>query len=85
MSLLDDLRQAAGSVDPQFQPTSNETTGVLAALVAYTEHGDEFLKAAADEDGTAAVTELLAPPADEGGKAAEPKQPAGSPAGGGKK
>ena len=61
MSLLDDLRAAAGAVDPQFQPTSNELPGVLAAVAAYMEHGDKFLKAAGQEDGTAAVTELLAP------------------------
>ena len=60
MSLLDDLRAAAGAVDPQFQPTSNELPGVLAALVAYNEYGDKFLKAAQDEDNaTGKVTELL--------------------------
>jgi len=61
MSLLDDLRAAADCIDPQFQPTSNETGPLLGALIAYTEHGDKFLKAAGQEDGTAAVTELLAP------------------------
>ena len=61
MSLIDDLRQAAGSLDPQFQPSSNETGAILGALVAYVEHGDKFLQAAQDDNGTAAVTELLAP------------------------
>jgi hypothetical protein len=61
MSLLDDLRAAAGAVDPQFQPTSNELPGVLAALVAYNEYGDKFLKAAQDdENARGKVTDLLA-------------------------
>jgi hypothetical protein len=74
MGLSDDLRQAAGAVDPQFQPTSNETAGVLAAVAAYMEHGDKFLKAAQDEENPVGkVTELLA------GK------PAAAPAGKGEK
>jgi hypothetical protein len=61
MSLLDDLRAAAGAVDPQFQPTSNELPGVLAALVAYNEYGDKFLKAAEDdENARGKVTDMLA-------------------------
>ena len=60
MSLLDDLRAAAGAVDPQFQPTSNELPGVVAALAAYVEHGDRFLKAAQDEENaTGKVTDML--------------------------
>lgn len=62
-SLLDELKQAAELVDPQFQPSSNEVAGVLAALVYFTEHGQEFLKAV--EGGAEKVTELLAPPAPE--------------------
>ncbi|HKD16469.1 MAG TPA: hypothetical protein VKG23_01280 [Thermoanaerobaculia bacterium] len=60
MGLSDDLRAAAASIDPQFVPSSNETGPLLAALVAYTEHGDKFLKAAEGDDATAKVTELLA-------------------------
>jgi hypothetical protein len=71
MGLLDDLRAAAPSLDPQFQPSSNEAGPVLGALIAYTEHADKFLKAA--QEGTAAVTELLAPaPAADGSGAAAP-------------
>ena len=73
MSLLDDLRAAAASLDPQFQPSSNETGPLLGALIAYTEHGDKLFKAAGEQDGIAAVTELLAPKATEGaGGAGEP-------------
>jgi hypothetical protein len=61
MSLLDDLRGVSQCLDPQFQPSSNETGPLLGALIAYTEHGDKLLKAAGEDDGTAAVTELLAP------------------------
>ena len=75
MSLLDDLRAAAGAVDPQFQPTSNELPGVVAALAAYVEHGDRFLKAAQDEENaTGKVTDMLS------GDTAVPK-----PSNGGKK
>lgn len=59
VSLLDQLRTAAGTVDSQFLPTSNEIPGILAALVYYTEHGDAFTEAA--DEGTDAVTDLLAP------------------------
>ena len=73
MSLLDDLRAAAGAVDPQFQPTSNELPGVLAALVAYNEYGDKFLKAAQDdENARGKVTDMLA------GAKAEPKHASSS-------
>jgi len=65
VSLLDDLRAAAPALDPQFQPSSNETGPLLGALVAYVEHGDKFLKAAGEDDATAAVTELLAPTGDD--------------------
>lgn len=58
-TLLDDLRAAGQALDPQFQPSSNEIQGVLAALVHYTELGDEFLKAA--HQGAEDVTKLLAP------------------------
>jgi hypothetical protein len=61
MGLLDDLRQAAPAVDQQFVPGSNDTPGVLAALIVYTEHGDKFLKAAQDDDDPRGkVTELIA-------------------------
>lgn len=68
-SLLEQLRAAAEHLDPQFQTSSNEIPGVLSALVYFTEHGDEFLKAA--ETGVDEVTKLLAPPAPE-----EPAAPA---------
>lgn len=60
MSLLNDLRSAAASLDQQFQVTSNEIPGILSALVYHLEHPDDFLKAAED-GGVEAVTELLAP------------------------
>ena len=60
MSLLDDLRAAAPSVDPQFQPTANEVPAVVAALALHAEYGKKFLAAA--EEGPAAVADLIAPP-----------------------
>lgn len=60
MSLLDDLRSAAHSLDQQFQLTSNELPAVLSALVYHLEHPADFLKAAED-GGIEAVTELLSP------------------------
>lgn len=65
VSLLDDLRQAAASIDPQFQPTSNELPGVVAALIAHTEHGDSFLEAAGQ--GPEQTSQLLAGGADDAG------------------
>lgn len=61
MSLLADLKSAAHLIDPQFQATSNEIPGVLAALVHYAQYGDKFLQAV--EKGGEEVTQLLAPPA----------------------
>lgn len=88
MSLLADLERAAELVDPQFQPSSSKTQGVLAALVYYVEHGDEFLKAA--EYGLEGVTKLLQPEppkeeqpaavADPAAHAADPVTPAPPPA-----
>jgi hypothetical protein len=59
MGLLDDLRAAAPSIDPSLAPSSNEVGPLLAALIAYQEHGDKFLKAAGSDDGPAKVSELL--------------------------
>jgi hypothetical protein len=67
VSLLDELRKAAGQLDPSLQPSSNEVGPILGALIAYTEHGDKFLKAA--DKGAGDVSELLA-----GGE--EPPKPA---------
>lgn len=60
VSLLDDLRSAAGALDIQFQPSSNEIQGVLGALVHFAEHGKAFLEAA--EKGVDDVLALIAPP-----------------------
>lgn len=60
MSLLDDLRHAAKSLDPQFQPQTNELQSILGALLVFAEHGEKFLTAAKD-GGTAGVSELVAP------------------------
>lgn len=82
MSLLDQLRTAGQALDPQFQPSQNEIASVLGALVYYTEHGDDFLKAA-DDNGVEGTTELIAPkPSPEDGTpaAAGPStQPAAGP------
>lgn len=60
MGLLDDLREAAATIDPQFLPTQNELQGVVAGLALHLEHGEKFLEAAGS-GGTQAVTDLLAP------------------------
>jgi hypothetical protein len=75
MSLLDDLKAAAGALDIQYQPSSNEVQGVVGSIVHYLEHGDEFLKAAAA--GAEDVTKLLSPPPPEPAPAA-PAGAAGS-------
>jgi hypothetical protein len=59
VSLLDDLTAASASVDTQYQPSSNQVPGLLAALVAYTEHGDDFLEAAGEDDGGDSLNKLL--------------------------
>jgi hypothetical protein len=59
VSLLDDLTAASASVDTQYQPSSNQVPGLLAALVAYTEHGDAFLEAAGEDDGGDSLNKLL--------------------------
>jgi hypothetical protein len=72
MGLIDDLRQAAPAVDPQFQPSTNELPGMVGALVAYVEHGDKFLKAAQDEENASGkVTDMLS-----NGTEPAPKAPA---------
>lgn len=76
MGLLDDLRRAGQALDIQFQPSSNEVQGVVAALVHYVEHGDEFLKAI--EGGAQDVEHLLVPQPAEA--PAEPASPAPAPA-----
>ena len=70
MSLLDDLRLAAGALDIQFQPVANETAAILGALVHFTEHGTAFLQAA--EKGAEDVAKLLVPPPPEPPPAAPP-------------
>src|SRR6185437_13263330 len=80
MSLLDDLRGAANSLDIQFQPAANEIQKLLGALIHYSQHGDQFLQAA--EKGVGDVTDLLQPQAEEdkpAGHPADPTSPAGSP------
>ena len=67
MSLLEDLRAAAPTVDAQFLPTANELVGVVGGLALYLEHGDDFLQAA-EQGGVTAVTDLIA----SGKPAAEP-------------
>ena len=80
MSLLDDLREAGRALDLQYQPTSNEIQGVVAALVHYAEHGQEFLTAA--EHGAEDLDKLLAPAPPEPAPAADVAEPApgGAPA-----
>jgi hypothetical protein len=60
MSLIDDLRAAGQSVDPQFQPTANELPGFVAALALWSEHGDKFTQAAKD-GGMVGVAQLVNP------------------------
>jgi hypothetical protein len=78
MSLFEDLRAAAGTIDPQFQVTANEVPGVLSALVHHLEHPDDFLKAA-EEGGVEAVTELLAPAPPPEAPPSDPTAPAAAP------
>jgi hypothetical protein len=59
VSLLEDLRAAAPTIDQQFLPTSNELVGVVAGLALQLEHGDAFLNAA-KQGGTQGVTDLIA-------------------------
>jgi hypothetical protein len=73
VSLLDDLKEAAKSVDPQYQPTSNEQGPVLAALALFVEYGQQFLDAA--QQGSKAVADLIAPAPAEA-PAVEPAAPA---------
>lgn len=76
MSLFTDLKDAARSLDQQFQVSSNEVPAVLSALIHHIEHPDDFLKAAED-GGVAAVTELLSPAPPEG-QPSDPAAPAGA-------
>lgn len=76
MSLLDDLKAAAGALDVSLQPNSNEVQGVVGSIVHYLEHGDAFLQAAAK--GVEDVSKLLSPPPPE-----PPPAPAAPPAAGG--
>ena len=73
MGLLDDLRGAAAKVDPSLQPSSNEVGPLLGALIAYTEHGDKFLKAAESDNGAQEVSALLSGDQDTGPAAAGKK------------
>jgi hypothetical protein len=57
MSLIEDLRTVADSLDPSLAPSSNEEGPMLGALIAYTEHGPAVLKAA--KEGPEALSELL--------------------------
>lgn len=62
MSLIDDLRQVAPHVPPSHVPTLAELPGVLGAFIAYVEHGDNVIEAAAGGfDDVAAL--FAAPPA----------------------
>lgn len=72
MSLLDDLKAGAKSIDSALQPTSNEIPSLLASVVAFLEHGDKYLQAV--EAGAEEVHGLLAPPP------AEPEAPQAAPA-----
>lgn len=74
MSLLDDLKAGAKSIDSALQPTSNEIPSLLASVVAFLEHGDKYLQAV--EAGAEEVHGLLAPPPAE----PEPAAPAAAPA-----
>jgi hypothetical protein len=57
MSLMDDLRTVAASLDPSLAPSTNEVGPLLGALIAYTEHGDKAVKAV--NEGPEALSELL--------------------------
>lgn len=72
MSLLDDLREIAKTIDSQFLPSTNEVQGILGAIVHYAEHGDALLTAA--EAGVEDVTKLLEPKTET--EAAQPPAPA---------
>lgn len=72
MPLLEELRNAAKVLDPQFQPSSNEALSILGALVHYAEHGPKFLQAA--EGGVEDVVNLLAPPAPDPASTSAPAQ-----------
>ena len=67
MGLTEDLKAASGSIDASLLPSSNDVVPLLGALIAYTEHGDKFLKAAGSDNATQDVSELLA------GEDAKPK------------
>jgi hypothetical protein len=77
MSLMDDLRTVAASLDPSLAPSSNEVGPLLGALIAYTEHGDKIVQAAED-GGSAGVSDLLAPAADDTKSSSSAKSGSGS-------
>jgi hypothetical protein len=74
MALLDDLRDAAGQLDGQFQPAANELQAMVGALIQFVEHGQAFLQAA--REGVDEVTELVAelPPGDDADPEGTPEQ-----------
>lgn len=68
VSLIDKLREVE-TLSPSHEPTIGEVVSILGRLVAYVEHGEDFLRAAYDdakarESGEPAtrVNDLLSPP-----------------------
>ena len=59
MALLERLRAASASIDPQFLPTSQEAPGVLGGIALYLEYGDRYLDAAESDNSMVAVQELI--------------------------
>lgn len=50
MSLIDLLRQGAADVPPSHVPTANELPGIVGALLAFVEHGEEAVVKALDNE-----------------------------------
>lgn len=59
MSLIEKLREAAGSLPPSQIPSPGEVAGVVGAAIAAGEHGQSFFDAA--EKGAEEVAALFAP------------------------